>query len=247
MAALTPDEHVRFDAAAKSFSAGQYAMALPVFKALVASHPENLTLAKYASEATLDTADTAFASATLKLIEAAHPDDWQASVLMTRLYAEGGDKANRDKEMAKLAELEKQGRIPRNVTQYIVEKDRLPDGRLMILFQSLVPWGNYKIANYARILDADGKVVFRITLESSDIDQIGYAKEHPQEAAFGDRRYSIDTYSTGPAQPNGQRTETQGLIGFLDKKPTYDEVRAKFLAIAQGQNRPAATNQHPAK
>jgi len=246
LADLTPDEHVRFDAATKSFNAGQFAMSLPVFKALLQAHPDNLLIAKYASEAALDTADTAFASATLKPIEAAHPDDWQAAVLLTRFYAETGDKPNRDKEMAKMADLQKRGITPRTMTQYIVEKDHLPNGKLVILWNSLVPWGNYKVCNYARVLDSEGKLILRITLETSDIDQIGFAKEHPQEAAFGDRRYSIDTYSTGPVQANGQRTETQGLIGFLDKKPTYDEVRSKFLAIAQGQSVPAATNEHPA-
>lgn len=247
LADLTPDEHVRFDAAAKSFNAGQFAMALPVFKTLVLAHPGNLLLAKYASEAALDTADTAFASATLKPIEAAHPDDFQAAILLTRLYAETGDKANRDREMAKLADLSKRNLLPRNMTQYIVEKDHLPNGRLVILFNSITPWGMYKVVNYARVFDPQGTLLFRITLETSDIDQVGFAKEHPQEAAFGDRRYSIDTYTTAPAQANGQRTETQALLGFLDKKPTYDEVRARFLDIAQGKGPgPAATNQHPA-
>jgi hypothetical protein len=247
LADLTPDEHVRFDAAAKSFHGGQFAMALPVFKSLLLAHPDNLLIAKYASEAALDTADRDFASATLKPIEAAHPDDWQAAVLLTRLYAETGDKANRDKEMAKMADLQKRGVTPPTLTQYIVEKDHLPNGRMVILWTSLVPWGNYKVYNYARVLDANGKVLLRITLESGDFDQPAFAREHPQEAAFGDRRYSIDTYSTGPVQANGQRTETQGLIGFLDKKPTYDEVRARFLDIAQGKGAaPAATNEHPA-
>jgi len=243
---LTPDEHVRLDAATKSFNAGQFAMALPVFKTLLAAHPGNLVLSKYASEASLDTGDTAFASATLKPIEAAHPDDWQAAVLMTRFYAETGDKANRDREMDRLAEFRKKGVTPPNMTQYIVEKVHLPGGKMVILWNSLVPWGNYKVCNYARVFDADGKLLFRITLETGDFDQPGFAKEHPQEAASGGRRYSIDTYSTGPAQANGQRTETQGLIGFLDKKPTYDEVKARFLEIAAGKATPSATNQHPA-
>jgi len=246
LADLTPDEHTRFAAASKSFSASQFAEALPVFKVLLQAHPDNLVLAKYASEAALDTGETLFASKTLLPIEAAHPDDWQATVLLTRLYAERGDKLNRDKEMDKMADFRKRGITPANMTQYIVEKDHLPNGKLMILWNSLVPWGNFKVVNYARVFDPDGKLLLRITVETSDIDQIGFAKEHPQEAAFGDRRYSIDTYSTGPTQANGQHTETQALMGFLDKKPTYDEVRTRFLSIAQGQAAPAATNEHAA-
>jgi len=74
-----------------------------------------------------------------------------------------------------------------------------------------------------------------------------FAKEHPQEAAFGDRRYSIDTYSSGPVQANGQHTEIHGTIGFLDIKPTYNEVRTRFLAVAQGQASAMSSTVHHVK
>ncbi len=34
-------------------------------------------------------------------------------------------------------------------------------------------------------------------------------------------------------------------FGFAQKQPTYDEVRTRFLAIANGQNQPAASTTHP--
>jgi len=41
--------------------------------------------------------------------------------------------------------------------------------------------------------DANNTLVRQITLESNDVDQVGFAKEHPDMAAKGTRRFSMDT------------------------------------------------------
>ena len=61
-----------------------------------------------------------------------------------------------------------------------------------------------------------------IDLESDDIDQVNFAKEHPDQAAAGHRSFSLDAYPTA---------NSQGLLKFYpDGEPTYQTVRADVLA-----------------
>jgi hypothetical protein len=57
-------------------------------------------------------------------------------------------------------------------------------------------------------------------LESDDIDQVSFQKQHPDKAAAGDRAFSLDTYPS---------PTSQGLMRFFDGEPTYEEVRALVL------------------
>jgi len=241
LAGFTDDEKAQFAAAGKTFNAQHYAEALVVYKGLAKAHPENTLVAKFAAEAAIDVKEYPYALETLKPIEATHLKDWQATALLTRAYAETGDKAGRDREMGRLAELYKADVVPKNVTQYIVERDVVGDKSILI-FNSFEPWGRYKVCNYARIFGADGALQLRITLETSDFDQPLYVKEHPEDAAAGGRRYSVDGYRSEGTNANGQRTEMHMTFGFIDnKRPAYDEVREKFLAIAAGKNGPVST------
>jgi tetratricopeptide (TPR) repeat protein len=61
-----------------------------------------------------------------------------------------------------------------------------------------------------------------IDLESDDVDQVEFAKQHPDRAAAGDRSFSLDAYPTA---------NSQGLLKFYpDGEPTYQTVRADVLA-----------------
>ncbi len=198
LAKLTPEEKTRFDAAGKDFNAQKFAESLVVYKALLAAHPGDPLLSKMTGEAATDTGDTKLALTVLQPIETQNPDDWQAAALLSRIYAETGDKTHRDAEFAHMTELYKKGVTPKGLTQYIVEKVNVGDRRL-IIWNSFEPWGNFKVYNYARVFDKDGKLVQRITLESSDMDQTFWAKQHPKEAAAGGRMFSLDGYSEGRA------------------------------------------------
>jgi hypothetical protein len=60
-----------------------------------------------------------------------------------------------------------------------------------------------------------------IDLESDDIDQVNFSKQHPDRAAVGDRSFSLDAYPTA---------NSQGFIKFYpDGEPTYQTVRADVL------------------
>jgi hypothetical protein len=233
-AKLTPEEQTKYQAATKDFQASHYGDALPVYMTLLAAHTGDSFLAKMVAESALNTGDLKLAAETIQPVSMQNPEDWQASGLMLRVYAESGDKTARDAEFAHMAELHKRGAIPKAMTQYIVEKAAAGDKQVLI-WKSLVPWGNYKTYYYARVFDANGQMVSRITVESADFDQTLWAKSHPKEAAAGGRMFSIDGYFQGPVNAAGQHVESHATYGFLDAEPTYDEVRARFIAIAGGK------------
>jgi hypothetical protein len=241
--ALTPEEQAQFDAAGKEFASADYAHALATYKQLLAAHPGNARIAKFAAEAAINTGDRPYALGLLEPLEAANPDDWQATALLVRVYAEAGEGPKRDAAMARMADLYKRGVVPARMQQYIVEKVQEP-GKSILIWRSLTPWGNYHVYDYARVLDANQQLLLRITVESDDIDQPLFAKEHPTEAAAGKRQFSLDGYKEGPMRGT-QRTEVHMTFGFMVGEPTYDEVRADFLKAAMGQTAPLSDNVHP--
>jgi tetratricopeptide (TPR) repeat protein len=241
-ASLTPEEQQSFQAAGKDFGAGQFAAALPVYQKLLAAHPGDPLLSKMTGESLTDTGSAKQAIALLKPIEQQNPDDWQAAGILARDYAETGDTADRDAEFTRMLALYNRGLTPRGLTQYPAEKIAIGD-RQLILFKSFVPWGNFKTYYYGRIMAKDGTQVSAIAIESADFDQTMWAQQHPKEAAAGMRLFSLDGYSIGPPNANGQRSQTHATYGFLDGEPTYDQVRIYFINIASGK--PAAPMKGP--
>jgi tetratricopeptide (TPR) repeat protein len=244
LAALTPEQRQTFIADATLFNAGKFPEALAGFRALLANLPDGLPAhiltAKFAAEASLNMGDRPYAFALLKPIEAANPDDWQARSLLARYYAENGDKAQRDAELVALVALHKadpQSQIGK-LTQFLLERDTLSNGGSVRIWYSLEPWGNFKAYISSRIFDKDGNQVLRVTLESSDFDQPMFVKEHPDLAAKGDRRFSMDGYGPDQKMANGNVTQTHMLFGFFDGRPSYDVVRERIIAIAEGKKAP---------
>lgn len=78
-------------------------------------------------------------------------------------------------------------------------------------------------------------ISFRATLESSDFDQVSFAKTNPEEAANGIRQYSLDGYQETGVNSNGQRTQTHYTYKFLVGRPGYDTIREEFINIVTGK------------
>jgi hypothetical protein len=239
IARLNPDQKQRFDDASKAYGQHNYAESMALHQALLKDLPGDPILLKFLSEDQLESGDAASAMAALKPLAQADPDDWQAAALLTRACAEAGDKPCRDAQMAHMLDLHARGITPPRFQQYAVESVKVDDKNLLIN-TSLVPWGNYKIYAMARLTDSTGKLLLSITLESNDFDQPGFAKEHPEDAAKGVRRFSIDTYTETGTDSAGNRTQTQGLYKFIDGQPSYEAIRGEFLKIAAGQGAPIA-------
>ncbi len=240
LARLTPPQKQQFDEAGKAFDAKRFVDALALYKVLLKDLPGDPVLSKFSSEAAINTGDPGFAVAALEPIAQTNPDDWQAAVLLTRAYAESGDKAGRDAAIAHMLDLHKRGITPQQINQYIVERVKAGD-KTVIIFASLEPWGRYHVYDYGRVFDADGHLLLRITVESDDFDQPAFVKNHPAEAAAGVRAFSIDGYRDTGTNNSGQRTETHYTFRLLQSQPTYDALHDAFVSIALGETKPVSS------
>lgn len=240
---LTPQEQQQLQEAGQAFSAGKYADALAIYKTLHAAHPGDARMAKFAAESAIDTGDGTYAKGILEPMEAVNPDDWQATALLARVYAEAGDGKDRDAQMAHMDELYQKGLIPARLQQYLLEKVTA-QGKAIWIWHSLAPWGDFRVYDYARVVDGSGQTLMRITLESSDFDQPLFQKDHPQEAAAGKRLFSLDGYKDEGRTADGGHREMHMTFGFLIGEPTYDEVRTDFLQIATGTWKPVSDLVH---
>jgi hypothetical protein len=240
LAKLNAQQKEQFEQAGKSSGAKQYADALASYKRLLTDIPGDVVLSKFASEAAINAGDTAFALNTLKPIAQADPDDWQAAALLTRACAESGDTSCRDSGIAHMLDLRTRGITPLGMRQYIVEHVKTDENTLLI-WTSLEPWGNYKIYAMGQVINPQGKLFLRATLESNDADQALFAKEHPDEAAKGLRRFSLDSYLDTGTNSNGQRTQTHATYKFFVGQPSYATIREEFVKIASGKGAPMST------
>jgi hypothetical protein len=237
---LNPQQKQQFDQAGKSSGAKQYADALAAYKLLLADLPGDVVLSKFASEAALHAGDAAFALSTLKPIAQADPDDWQAAALFTRACAESGDSSCRDSGIAHMLDLHRRGITPLGMRQYIVELVKAGENTLLI-WTSLEPWGYYKIYGMGQVVNPQGKLFLRATLESNDADQALFVKEHPDEAAKGLRSFSLDSYLDTGTNSNGQHTQTHATYRFFVGQPPYATIREEFIKIASGKGAPLST------
>jgi hypothetical protein len=237
-AALSPEQQSAFAAARQDFGAQRWQDALVRLRALHDQQPQNAEVAKFAAEASLNANDSAYAISLLRPIETSVPDDWQALALLARSYAESRRASERDAELDKLVALHKITNDPRlaHLTQFMVERITTTNGHID-LYYSLEPWSRYKIYEMGRVYNTSGRQVYRVTLESSDFDQPLWAKQHPKEAAAGMRMFSMDGYSEPIPGPNGTATQTHATYGFFDGRPSYDTIRDKMIAVANGKGR----------
>lgn len=239
---LTAEQQTLFNAAKKDFSEHHPELALEKMKRLHAMVPENPTITDGTAETAVTLGDDAYALSLLKPWTSTHPQDSFAFEWLARAYAETGDAAERDKTIAvvlKLHETTANEQFKR-ADRFLVERAKLANGYLDIYY-AIVPFSRYHIYMLGRQLDAQNTLIQQIALESDDIDQVGFAKEHPELAAKGMRRFSMDTYSASKPNPDGTATQTQGLIGFIDGQPSYDDTKARMLKVASDHAPPMAT------
>ena len=247
-------EQAEFAAAGKALEAGEFAGALTGFKQLIQQHPENPQYRKFAAEAALHAGDPAFALATLAPVEAAHPNDWRARLLLARAYAQTagqtagqtGQTARLDDELAALRKLHASLTDPAftKLQEFLLETDHAGDTTVQF-YPALVPWGGFNFALVGRTYDAQEQPGQLLVLESDDGDQELFAKEHPQEAAAGLRSFSLDGYLPPVKNDKGEDIQTHYTYGFFIGEPSYEAIHAQMLAIAAGTQKPISRSTNP--
>jgi Tetratricopeptide repeat len=237
---LSAQQKQQFEDAGKSLSGQHYADALVIYKRLLTELPGDAVLSKFAGEAALNSGDASFALNIVKPLAQADPDDWQAAALLTRACAESGDTSCRDSGIAHMLDLHRRGITPPGMKQYTVE--RLKAGvNILLIRMSLEPWGYYKVYALGQVLDGEGKIFLRATLESNDVEQAEFAQKHPEEASKGIRKFSLDSYLETGLNSQGQRTQTHYTYKFFIGQPSYEIVREEFVKIAAGKATPLSS------
>ena len=89
-----------------------------------------------------------------------------------------------------------------------------------------------------QVIDGEGKIFLRATLESNDADQPLFAKQHPEEASKGMREFSLDGYLNTGINSEGKQTQTHYTYKFFVGQPTYEVVREEFVKVATGKATP---------
>lgn len=240
IAKFTPAQKQAYDDASKAFREGRFKDSLQLHEDLLTQLPGDAVLTKFASEDALNTGDAGLAVTMLRPMTQSDPDDWQAAALLVRACAESGDTACRDAQMAHMTDLQKRGLTPAQLYEYPVENVKVGANTLLIK-TSLVPWGRYKVYALGRMNDPAGKLVLTLSLESSDFDQVPFARQHPDEAARGARVFSLDGYLETGTNSDGKRTQTHLTYKFLTGQPDYATIRQEFVNAAGGTTKPVST------
>jgi hypothetical protein len=236
---MTRNQKKAFMESQDMFTAGRYADALGKLRGLLAQLPQNTlaqsVMAERTAEAALEAGERDYAISLLKPIEdTIAPTVWRERFWpgpMRRM----GNRQSAMAEISALTALHKQApdSPAGKLDIFLLEKHSLKGGGIVTIWYALRPWGPHNNHLLSEILDASGRTILRIELDSDDGDQVYFREIHPDLAAKGDRRFSLDLFGPERTLPNGTIDSPHALIQFFDGAPSYDVVRERILAIAE--------------
>lgn len=233
LADLSLENRTLFDAFRDAAQTGRNADVVADGKKLLASIPSNSRLADFVTQITaesaVETGDTSYSLNLIKPLSEAHPDDWHAAALLTRVYAESGNSTLRDQQIASILALHKQTSDPNFARLHVfpIQKVKLQSGYAEFLypFEPVKPHNAYLVA---LIYKSDEKQDYRLELDSEDVDQAFFKPKRS-----GERRFSIDSYRKN--ENNENWPESQALHGFVDGTFEYDRMRDLLVKAANGE------------
>jgi hypothetical protein len=236
LAELSPQNRALFDAVRDAADQGRDADVLPDARKLLAALKPDSPLTDFVALLTagsaVETGETSYALTLIGPFVEAHPKNWRAAALLARAYAESGEKALRDQQIAHVIDLHKHtsDQYFANLHVFPIQKVQLRSGYAVFLypFEPLKPYNTYLVA---LIHTSDGKPDYRFELGSEDADQAFFK---PKKR--GERRFSIDSYRKN--ETNEKWPESQALYGFVDGTFDYDRMRDLMVKAANGEALP---------
>jgi hypothetical protein len=236
LAELSPENRALFNSLREAAQHGRDIDVVASGKKLLPALSPGTPLADFVTQLTgtsaLETGETDYALTLMKPLADAHQDNWRVAAVLARLYAESGDKAMRDQQIAHMLALHQQTSDPAfaKLHTFPIQKEALPSGSAVFLYP-FEPVGRENSYLIALIYTKEGKLNYRIELESADVDQAFFKPKHP-----GERRFSIDTFRQNATNPNWP--ESQALHGFVDGVFDFDVMRDRMMAVANGEESP---------
>lgn len=215
--------------------AKKYDEALAEAKTILAASPNSSQSNKLLGVVYLDMQKPAEALPYFERALELDPNDPNVHSLLMQSYAATGDAKRRDEQRAILRGYHSDGKHPELARSagYMIESIPVGD-KIVQAFEFYQPYGSFRLYYRFNVFNTQGHLLSFITLESGDAGQIAYAKEHPKEAASGERRFTLDRY-----RQNNTGQPVREEIGTIDGEPTYDDLRARVIKAVKEDTKPA--------
>jgi len=234
-----PDAQIDPQAEAKviaSLQARNFDAALTGAKAILAANPDSPKANKLVGVVLLDQQKSADALPYFQKALQLSPGDPTINALLLQAYAESGDKVHRDQQRAILRGYHSDGQHPvfAQIPSFLIETIPVGDKTIQAT-EFYEPSGQFHFYYRFNVFDANGHLRGFFALESDDADQPLFAKQHPKQAAAGERRFSLDGYSQ-----SADGHVMQALYTFFDGQPSYDDVRSLVVKLVQEGKEPVS-------
>lgn len=168
------------------------------------------------------------------------PPLWAARKNLVIVYAAQGKWADFDRERKLIQDARASGAAGLSPTDSDII-DVIHIGSERYIVRAYDPLEGRRKTRYNFIhFGPDVKLDFWISCDSLDVDQIYFARKHPEEAAAGKRSFSLDSFTAMKPRADGKGyTQTQGFIKFYpDGEPTYETVRADVIEVLEHRLEP---------
>jgi tetratricopeptide (TPR) repeat protein len=231
------------NSAKQALSKGDYASAEKLLTAYVKDNPGNAEALALQGNVFLELKRSPDAEHSFLAVIKLQPSLWSAQKSLVTAYATQGKWAEFDQQRTFLQQARAKG-YPGLSANDVDVIDVLYVGDDRYIVRAFAQLGGRFNNRYTFMhFGPDNKPDYWIACESDDVDQITFAKAHPQEAAAGQRSFSLDSY-TGPklAADGKSYTRTHGTIKFYpDGEPTYETVRADVWSVLEHKTNAMST------
>lgn len=224
--------------AVEALNKHDYTRTLELAKEVIAVNNGNALANNLAGASSLGLHDYSGAAAFFRRALEIQPAEPHSLGGLLEAYSLSGMTEQRDAVRSTLQQMARDGRLPAGFHYLFDTFDSNGKQIQVIEFPQLT--GKYNYRYFFSVFDDQGKFLYRVALESDDIDQGILQARDPALAAKG-RRFSLDGYKTD-SEANYHFT-----YGFFDGEPSYEDVRKQVLEIVAGTRRAVTSSRHPLK
>lgn len=223
------------DTGRQAFRRGDYVAAQKFFTAYLRDNPSNLDALVLAGSAFFELKQYEDAAQSFLAAIKLQPSLWGAHKNLVIVYAAQGKWTEFDRERAVLKAARESGASGLSMKDADVIDVLYVGSEQYRVFSYAELAGRLKMRYNFVHFGSDRKPDYWIVCESDDVDQTSFAKAHPQEAASGERSFSLDTNSAPKPSADGKGlTRTHATIKFYpDGEPTYETVRSDVLKLLE--------------
>ena len=209
--------------AVAAFRANDCPSAIKLFRQVTASNPADIVAYNMSGNCSLQLKDYLAAIDAFKHALQIHADEWHNISGLIHAYTLAGMTQERDELQKHIGELERDGKLP-DTFAYVFETFQVANQQVEVSKYPKIT-GFYGERYRFNVYNKDGTLVFRVALESAELEQPRWAKEHKELAAAGGRRFSLDGYSS----------EGHYTYGFYDGEPEYQKLREEVEQVLTGK------------